>query len=88
MVQFSDQYEYQKRLAAWNRARAVSNNDPSVFRKDIFGNWIRWDDYGDRQAKYGWEVDHIVPLSKGGSDSLDNVQALHWQANLAKSDHF
>lgn len=32
-------------------------------------------------------VDHIVPLAKGGADTLDNKQATHRGCNRAKSDH-
>ncbi|MEV0237583.1 HNH endonuclease signature motif containing protein [Nonomuraea sp. NPDC050786] len=31
-------------------------------------------------------VDHVVPISKGGPDVLDNVQLAHFRCNLAKSD--
>ncbi|MFG1794143.1 HNH endonuclease [Nocardia sp. NPDC049149] len=31
-------------------------------------------------------VDHIIPLAKGGSDSLDNCQAAHRACNRLKSD--
>lgn len=31
-------------------------------------------------------VDHIVPLKRGGTDTLDNKQAAHWRCNRAKSD--
>ncbi|MFT4125091.1 MAG: HNH endonuclease signature motif containing protein [Gordonia sp. (in: high G+C Gram-positive bacteria)] len=31
-------------------------------------------------------VDHIVPISAGGSDTLDNKQAGHRACNRAKSD--
>ena len=79
-------YEFQKRVAAWNRASTVVGYDARIYRKDSAGFWIKWSDYGNRDAEYGWEVDHIHPLSKGGRDALDNVQALHWRANVAKSD--
>ena len=36
----------------------------------------------------GWEVglhiDHVVPLSKGGSDTLDNVRPAHGSCNVKK----
>ena len=31
-------------------------------------------------------VDHIVPLNKGGTDSIDNKQAAHRACNRDKSD--
>ena len=37
----------------------------------------------------GWErglhLDHVVPLSAGGTDTLDNVKPSHGQCNLTKS---
>jgi 5-methylcytosine-specific restriction endonuclease McrA len=38
----------------------------------------------------GWElglhVDHLVPLSKGGADKLENVRPAHGQCNLTKGN--
>lgn len=33
-----------------------------------------------------WELDHIVPASKGGSDGLDNCQITRKEANFAKGN--
>ena len=33
-----------------------------------------------------FEVDHIVPLNRGGSDQLDNTQATHRACNRLKSN--
>jgi 5-methylcytosine-specific restriction endonuclease McrA len=39
-------------------------------------------------GKPGWEkgyhVDHVIPLSKGGLDTLDNVRPAHGQCNIIK----
>lgn len=31
-------------------------------------------------------VDHIIPLARGGTDTIDNKQAAHRSCNRAKSD--
>lgn len=39
-----------------------------------------------RTSRMGATVDHIVPLSKGGSDELENLQLAHWICNNQKSN--
>lgn len=67
----------------WQRATPVANNDPNIWRKDYAGAWIRRDHYG-KESKYGWEIDHLRPVSLGGTDVLDNLYPLHWQNNRKK----
>jgi len=39
-----------------------------------------------RTSRMGLTVDHVFPLSKGGSDELDNLRPAHWICNNRKSD--
>ncbi len=72
----------------WQKARIMANNNPNVFRQDYAGAWIRRDQYGDRNAKYGWEIDHCLPESQGGSDNIENLYPLHWKNNVQKDNDY
>ena len=40
----------------------------------------------DLENTKSWELDHIIPASKGGSDKLENCQIACKEANFAKGD--
>ena len=83
MANFSDD----KIKTVWQNAKTVDNYDPSKYRQDVCGAWIAWDSYG-KEAKFGWEIDHALPVAKGGTDHTNNLRALHWQNNRSKADDF
>jgi len=72
---------------AWEKAKPIRSKNPDAWRKDSVGNKIRRGSYGT-VGKYGWELDHKKPQSKGGSDSGRNIQPLHWEENRSKSDKY
>jgi 5-methylcytosine-specific restriction endonuclease McrA len=39
-----------------------------------------------RTSKEGLTVDHVIPLSKGGLDTMDNLRPAHWSCNRRKAD--
>lgn len=42
--------------SVWNFAEVIRGNDPDLWRKDEWGNWIRRLDYGSRDSQFGWEI--------------------------------
>lgn len=72
--------------AVWRKGSIVSGQNSSEVRKDACGATIWREKYGNRNSSYGWEIDHIKPVSDNGSDSLTNLQPLHWENNAAKGD--
>lgn len=87
--------EEQKR-AAWQKAVDVDGKNPNVWKKDCCGAWIRWEDYGDLDSEYGWEIDHIFPenrletfgVPKKERDAIENLRAMHYANNRSKGDDY
>ncbi len=69
--------------AVWERGRVVAGHEARFYRKDVCGAWMERSAYG-KTSERGWEIDHIKPLSRGGTDAVVNLQPLHWQNNRGK----
>ena len=41
--------------------------------------WNKW-------SRYGWHIDHIIPISKGGTNHYTNLQPMWADENLKKSN--
>jgi len=68
--------------AVWRKAKCIKGKDPTEYRKCCQSNKeIRFSHHG-KTTPYGWHIDHKIPKAKGGSDSIDNLQAVFYATNI------
>ncbi|MBO6515220.1 MAG: HNH endonuclease [Bacteroidia bacterium] len=72
----------------WRKGVVVPGYDERFVRKDKCGTFMKRNEYGNTNSEYGWEIDHIRPVAKGGSDAIANLQPLNWKNNRSKGDNY
>lgn len=78
-----------KILQVWEKGKIVKDYPPDIYRKDVCGAWMCFKDYGNKNVDFGWEIDHIIPTSKGGHKTdINNLQPMQWQNNRSKADNY
>jgi 5-methylcytosine-specific restriction endonuclease McrA len=88
MVQVVKAFEQTTIKAVWSKGRVIDGYDAALWRRDLTGHAMKFTDYGDTNSTFGWEVDHIKPVARGGSDDITNLQPLYWENNRRKGDSY
>lgn len=70
----------------WEKGIVIPNYPKDIWRIDPFGGVMNFQEHGNRENKYGWEIDHINPVANGGNDDLKNLQPLSWEMNVKKNN--
>jgi 5-methylcytosine-specific restriction endonuclease McrA len=73
--------------SVWEKGTPIKGKNPDIYRRDAFGNEIYKPSYG-KSGEKSWEIDHVKPLAKGGSENLRNKQPLQTDANGEKGDQY
>lgn len=76
-----------KKEEVWNKSTTVHGKCSSKYRQDKFGTVMYKSSYG-KNTPNGWEIDHSKPVSKGGTNHINNLQAMNTRNNRAKSDAY
>jgi 5-methylcytosine-specific restriction endonuclease McrA len=83
--------EFTKKWKTYEQRRATVNEANARYRARMKNQVVEGEDLGPIKEFYkncpkGYEVDHIVPLSKGGLHTLSNLQYLTMSDNRRKSN--
>lgn len=74
-----------KKLKVWSKAKKIKGLDPKEFRMDADKKIILYKLYG-KTIEGGWDIDHIIPISRNGTNDIDNLQALNYSYNRSKGN--
>jgi hypothetical protein len=93
MFNFAYNYSYHNapensKKAVWRKGTPIPGKEPDIWRLDACNHAMKYSDHGNTGSQYGWEIDHIYPKSRGGSDDLANLQPLYWENNRRKGDNY
>ena len=72
----------------WAKATKIEGKNPMMWRLcGITGKVLKYTDHG-KPTKYGWDIDHLIPRSIGGSDHLSNLKAVNYKVNRSQGASF
>lgn len=60
----------------WQSGRVMPEAEPSVWRQDACGAWMRRDQFGREGSEFGWRIENV---SGGGPDIPENFRPFHWR---------
>ena len=66
----------------WEKARATQDQDPTDWRKDECGAWIKRSQYGNQLSEFGWKIENITP---GANPVLENLRPYQHENTFDKA---
>jgi 5-methylcytosine-specific restriction endonuclease McrA len=76
------------------KRRAIMAKGEQINHTEVYDFWgwvchLCGEDISPLAKKDDWmrvTLDHVIPLSRGGTHTWDNVKPAHWQCNMTKGN--
>lgn len=62
----------------WKKAEIIIGVNPKFIRRDIYGNWIKKNDFNNIHSSFGWTVSS-VKLQKFDDEYYETLMPVHWK---------
>jgi hypothetical protein len=72
--------------AVFKKATPIKGKNTKMWRLDGEGKVIKRTDLNSTTSQYAWNIDHIIPRTRGGSDDIENLQPLNRKDNIRFSN--
>lgn len=82
--------EYSENLieSVWNKGISIEGYDSNLIRQDACGAWILKEAYSKANNDFAWGVEHIMPVSMGGDDNIDNLRPMNTRNIQSKANDY
>ncbi|WHQ36455.1 hypothetical protein [Spiroplasma sp. SV19] len=69
--------------AIWDNTARGGGRNNLLFRRDIAGAFIKLGEL-NKETEFGWVIEPLLPLEKGGKLEVNNCFAMHWKNAKAR----
>ncbi|GAA6238421.1 MAG: hypothetical protein SPLM_05400 [Spiroplasma phoeniceum] len=64
--------------AIWDNTTRAGGRNNLFYRRDIAGAFIKMGEL-NQETEFGWVIEPLMPLEKGGKLEVNNCLAMHWK---------
>ena len=63
----------------WRKGEVILGVNPKFIRRDIYGNWIKRNDFNNIHSSFGWTVSSVKIQKFGEGEYYETLMPVHWK---------